>query len=112
MHLAESLSVFALASVVVAYIPGRIALRVARITVAPLDTIALSINLGLVLSATIYWFLAYFSFQQYFIFWIAVSTGTFAYLWRKERAWPRFCIEGPHLLLIATILLGVLLLAV
>jgi small basic protein len=112
MHLAESLSVFALASVVVAYIPGRIALRVARITVAPLDTIALSINLGLVLSATIYWFLAYFSFQQYFVLWIAVSTGIFAYLWRKEWAWPRFCIKGPHLLLIATILLGVLLLAV
>jgi hypothetical protein len=114
MHTIRSLSVFglALALALLAYIPGRLVLRVARAVVAPLDIVALSLNLGLVVSASVYCFLAYFSFQGYFIFWAVAVAGIFAYHQRKEWAWPRFCIKGPHLLLIATILLGALLLTV
>jgi hypothetical protein len=108
----RSLSVFAVALALLAYIPGRLLLRVARIAVAPLDTLALSLSLGLVLSASIYWFLASFSLPQYSICWVIAAAGLFAYYWIQEWAWPRLCIKGPHLLLISTFLLGVLMFAV
>jgi hypothetical protein len=112
MHTIRSLSVFALALVLLAYIPGRLLLRVARIAISPLDTLALSLGLGLVLSASIYWFLAYFSLQQYSIYWVIGTAGFFTYHWIRIWAWPRFCIRGSHLLLIGTLLLGVLMLAI
>src|SRR5260370_12778902 len=94
------------------YSPGRLALRFARLSVAGLDSIILSLNLGLVVSAIIFWSLSYFSFQQYFIVYALAGVGIFLYHWREGWERPRLSIEGPHLLLVGMILLGVLLLAI
>jgi hypothetical protein len=112
MPLVGSLILFLFAAVSLAYIPGRLALRFGRLSVAGLDSISLSLNLGLVISAIVFWLLSYFSVQQYFILYALAGVGIFLYHWRKGWERPRLSIEGPHLLLVGMILLGVLLLAI
>jgi hypothetical protein len=112
MPIVGSLFLFLFAVVLLAYIPGRLALRFARLSAAGLDSITLSLNLGLVISAIIFWLLSYFSVQQYFIVYALAGVGIFLCYWRKEWECHRLSIEGPQLLLVGMILLGVLLLAI
>jgi hypothetical protein len=112
MPIVGPLVLFLFAAALLAYIPGRLALRFARLSVSGLDNIALSLNLGLVISAIFFWLLSYFSIQQHFIYYALAGAGVFAYHWRKEWERPHLCIDGSHLLLVGTILLGVVLLAI
>jgi hypothetical protein len=112
MHMIGSVILFVVAVALVAYIPGRLLLRFARISVSPLDVTTLSLNLGLVVSAIVFWLLSYFSLRGSFILWSLAGAGIFAYCWHNEWGRLHLCIKGPHLLLVATILLGVALLAI
>ena len=112
MHVIKSLGVFALALALLAYIPGRLVLRMTRLVVAPLEAVALSLNLGLILSAFLYWFLGYFSFREYFVFWPLAAAGVSIFYWRREWSWPGCYVKGPQLLLFGTILFGVFALTV
>jgi hypothetical protein len=112
MHMIGSLILFVFAVALVAYIPGRVLLRFARISISPLDITSLSLNFGLVVSGIAFWLLSYFHAASYFTFWVLAGAGVFAYYWYNEWG-ERFHLRfrRPHLLLLATILLGASLLA-
>src|ERR1041385_3984171 len=93
MPIVGPLVLFLFAAALLAYIPGRLALRFARLSVSGLDNIALSLNLGLVISAIFFWLLSYFSIQQHFIYYALAGAGVFAYHWRKEWERPHLCID-------------------
>jgi hypothetical protein len=111
MHMFGSAVLFLLAVALLAYIPGRLLLRVANVSVSPLDMTALSLNLGLVASGIVFWLLSYFSLGRWLALWALVCFGILAYLARGERPRVRLCFKSPQLLLVVTIGFGVLLLA-
>jgi hypothetical protein len=112
VSIVPSAIIFGIAVALLAYIPGRLALKFARVSIAGLDSMALSLNLGLVISAIAFGLLSYFSAQQYFILYVLVGAGIFAYHCRKGWERPALSFEGPYLLLLGTILVGVALLAI
>ena len=105
MQIVSSLGLFTIGLGLFAYIPGRFLLRAARIVVVPLDEFALSLNLGLILSALLLLGFRILLCPKILYLLLANSCFRNNYLLQAQSLTRhKFHIRGPHFWLIGTIL--------
>src|SRR5713101_7365016 len=71
---------FFVAVVMLAYLPGKLALLLLKRTLSPLEDFTLACVLGLVVSGLIYWLIAFSRHPHIYVLWPLASTALFVYL--------------------------------
>jgi hypothetical protein len=94
---------------VLIYVPGRLVLDVSGVRVDGLESLSLSLILGLALSSLFYWIAFDCGAPGSFTLWPLVAAACYAY--RRRVSWRhlgsrRVCLTPPHALLVGAILLG------
>lgn len=106
MHLLISIAGFVLAVTLLGYVPGRLALGTVRAGLPRLDTVTLSLALGLVVSGSVYWILGCLGLQRFLVIWALAMAIALAKQLRGKGTWPRGSMKGAHALLAAGVLVG------
>jgi len=102
---------FVIAVMVVVYFPGKLLLDAARLSLSPLEDLALALVLGMVVSSLIFWGTAFLSLANLFVLWPLAATA--AYFCRRAKIWSRvrhsrFSVNLSHFLLLGVITAGLL----
>jgi len=102
---------FIIAILVVVYFPGKLLLDTARLRLSPLEDLALSLVLGMVVSSFLFWVTSFLAVANLFVLWPLAATA--AYFWRSAKIWSRirhsrFSVNLSHFLLLGVITAGLL----
>jgi len=102
---------FIVAVLVVVYFPGKLLLDTARLRLSPLEDLALSLVLGMVVSSFLFWVTSFLALANLFALWPLAATA--AYFYRSAKIWSRirhshFSVNLSHILLLAVITAGLL----
>ena len=92
------------------YAPGALLLHVLKRSLTPLEHLSLSLTLGVVASAVVYWLIAFTGRPALFVAWPVGIVGLLLYLRRRDLASIRLKLERSHVALIAVLMLGVIVL--
>src|SRR5437667_4077352 len=118
---------FFIAVILLAYMPGKLALLLLKRTLSPLEDVTLACVLGLVVSGLAYWLITFARHPHIYILWPLASTALFVYLqagrWkspfsqfeklapRNEETVKRSC-DRSGVALAGIVVLGVMMLAI
>ena len=94
----------------VAYAPGALLLHLLKRSLTPLEHVSLSVTLGLVTSAVVYWLIPLAAYPAFFVAWPVVAVGALLYLRRRDLPKIRFELERSYAALLAVLVLGVIVL--
>src|SRR5262245_41154419 len=94
----------------VAYAPGALLLHVLKRSLTPLEHLSLSLSLGLIVSAVVYWLFAIAGRPVLFVACPVAAVGLLLYLRRRDLTSIRLKLEPSLLALLAVLALGVMVL--
>ncbi len=101
-------ALFLLGTLTLGYAPGALVLHLLKRSLTPLEHVSLSLTLGLVTSAALYWVMRTAGAPALFMAWPVATTGLLLYLRRpRVRLKPDTTWEWSHAALLAVIAVGV-----
>jgi len=87
MQIVSGACLFVIASILLAYVPGKLLLIALKRVVSPLEDVSLACVLGLVVSGVVYWLMTFANQGRFYFLWPLIAAGIFVYLhqsnWRS-----------------------------
>jgi hypothetical protein len=101
---------FVMAVIMLAYLPGKLVFEIARLRLGPLESLTLSLLVGMILSGILYWIT---SFLKIPIFLVWPFSTAIILLYRHRKNWQQFRnvqirLRMAHLMLVGVIILGII----
>jgi hypothetical protein len=92
------------------YAPGALLLNVLKRSLTPLEHVSLSLTLGLITSAVVYWLITIAGWPALFVAWPVGTVGVLLYLRPRDLTSIRLGLDRSHVALLAVLTLGVIVL--
>lgn len=87
MQIVSGACLFVIASILLAYVPGKLLLIALKRVLGPLEDVTLACVLGLVVSGVVYWLMAFANQGRFYFLWPLIAAGIFIFLhqsnWRS-----------------------------
>ena len=84
MQIVSGASLFVIAVILLAYVPGKLLLIVLKRTLSPLENVTLACFLGLVVSGLAYWLITYTHQARFFLVWPLMTAAVFVWLYASK----------------------------
>ena len=85
MQIVSGACLFVIASILLAYVPGKLLLIALKRVLGPLEDVTLACVLGLVVSGVVYWLMAFANQGRFYFLWPLIAAGIFIFL--HQRNW-------------------------
>jgi hypothetical protein len=85
MQIVSSACLFIIASILLAYVPGKLLLNALRRTLFPLEDLTLACVLGLVVSSFVYWLMTFVRQGRLYLLWPLTAASVFVWLYSRKR---------------------------
>jgi hypothetical protein len=89
MQIVFGACLFAIAVILLAYVPGKLLLMSLKRTVSPLEDVTLACVLGLVVSGLVYWLITFAHQGPFYVVWPLSAAVVF--VWQTQIAFKQFC---------------------
>jgi hypothetical protein len=76
---------FVIASILLAYVPGKLLLIALKRTLSPLEDVTLACVVGLVVSGLVYWLMTFANQGRFYLLWPLIAGGGFVWLLNSKR---------------------------
>ena len=99
MQIVFGACLFAIAVILLAYVPGKLLLMALKRALTPLEDVTLACVLGLVVSGVVYWLMTFAQQGRFYLVWPLTAAGVYVWLHSsKRRSLLRnsTTIEPPH----------------
>jgi hypothetical protein len=87
MQIVSGACLFVIASILLAYVPGKLLLIALKRVLSPLEDVSLACVLGLVVSSLVYWLMTFANQGRFYFLWPLIAAGIFVFLcqsnWRS-----------------------------
>jgi hypothetical protein len=80
MQIVSGACLFVIASILLAYVPGKLLLIALKRVLGPLEDVTLACVLGLVVSGVVYWLMAFANQGRFYFLWPLIAAGIFIFL--------------------------------
>jgi hypothetical protein len=85
MQIVSGACLFVIASILLAYVPGKLLLITLKRTLTPLEDLTLACVLGLVVSGLVYWLLTFANLGRFYLLWPLIAGAIFLWLHGRKR---------------------------
>lgn len=85
MQIVSGACLFVNASILLAYVPGKLLLIALKRTLTPLEDLTLACVLGMVVSGLFYWLFTFANLGRFYLLWPLVAAGIFLWLHGRKR---------------------------
>src|SRR5438874_9114942 len=85
MQIVFGACLFAIAVILLAYVPGKLLLIALKRTLTPLEDVTLACVLGLVVSGVVYWLMAFAHQGRFYLVWPLTAAGVYVWLHSHKR---------------------------
>jgi hypothetical protein len=84
MQIVSGACLFVIASILLAYVPGKLLLNALKRVLSPLEDVTLACVLGLVISGLVYWLMTFAHQGRFYFLWPLIAAGLFVWLHRSN----------------------------
>ena len=84
MQIISGACLFAIAVILLAYVPGKLLLIALKRTLTPLEDVTLACVLGLVVSGLVYWLMTFAHQGRFYLFWPLTAAGVYVWLQSQQ----------------------------
>jgi hypothetical protein len=85
MQIVSGACLFVIASILLAYVPGKLLLIALKRTLNPPEDLTLACVLGLVLSGLVYWLMTFAQQGRFYLLWPLAAAGVYVWLYARKR---------------------------
>src|SRR5262245_11107734 len=85
MQIVSGACLFLIASIFLAYLPGKLLLLALKRRLSPLEDVTLACLLGLVVSCLVYWLMTFAHQGRFYLLWPACVAGIFVWVFNRNR---------------------------
>jgi hypothetical protein len=84
MQIVSGACLFVIASILLAYVPGKLLLIALKRRLSPLEEVTLACVLGLVVSSFVYWLMTFMHQGRFYLLWPLTTAGIFVWLYSSK----------------------------
>jgi hypothetical protein len=95
MQIVSGACLFVIASILLAYVPGKLLLIALKRVLSPLEDVSLACVLGLVVSSLVYWLMTFANQGRFYFLWPLIAVGIFVCV--NRNAWKSLFRNSPRI---------------